>query len=106
MLLSCLDLVRHLVGWDVLEVLWDGSRAGIEPSLCFTTCHPILLLQGQSRDGNSCRSPGFGRWEPLIGKEDGLSPSQPPLFWAAVMGIKCWLGLSLLEYSYRMILFL
>lgn len=75
-----MGLVRHWVGWDVLEELWDGSRAGMEPSLCFTIYHPILLLKDRA---------GMAALAGALGLGDGLSPSQPPLFWAVVMEVKC-----------------
>lgn len=71
MLLSCLDLVRLLVGWDVLEMLWDGSRAGMEPSLCFTTCHPILLLKDRAGMGVLAGTLGLGDGDHSQGEERG-----------------------------------
>lgn len=70
---------------------WQQGRDGAQLVLHLLPSHPA-----PPRDGNSCRSPGIGRWEPLPGKGDGLSPSQPPcsglLGWGsdADLDSPCW----------------
>lgn len=75
----CLDLLRHLVGWDLLEVLWDGSRAGMEPTLCFTTCHPILLLEDRAGMAILAGALGLGDGNHSQGREMGSVLLSPPV---------------------------